>query len=370
MKRLLYLVTRSEVGGAQVHVLQLLRALKARFDVHVAVGDEGFLTREARCLGVEVHVLPALVQPISPIRDLAAIWSTLKLLRTLRPSLVHAHSSKAGLVGRIAAVQTGVPAVFTAHGWAFAEGVPPGRRLLAILAERTAARWADRIITVSEQDRMLALRYGVGPASKLVTIYNGVADIPLQARPAAGNDAGNEICVIMVARFSPQKDHSLLIRALAGVQGTWRLKLVGEGPTRPQVESLVRSLGLQERVEFLGARQDVPTLLAGAHVFVLTSNWEGFPLSILEAMRAGLPVIASDVGGVREAVLEGITGFLVPRGNELILRNRLELILADSALRLRMGQAGRQHYIAHFTTDTMVSRILEVYMQVLSPEAV
>jgi glycosyltransferase involved in cell wall biosynthesis len=171
----------------------------------------------------------------------------------------------------------------------------------------------------------------------------------------------------MVARFGPQKDHVTLLRALAGLrEHPWELDLIGGGPLMKQTESLAATLGLGGRVRFLGQRMDVDQILAQAQVFLLVSNWEGFPLSILEAMRAGLPVVASSVGGIDESVRDDETGYLVPRGDVEQLRDRIGRLLAAPALRLRLGSSGRTHYEQHFTLGLSVTKTLAVYRDVLT----
>ena len=166
----------------------------------------------------------------------------------------------------------------------------------------------------------------------------------------------------MVARFQPQKDHPTLFRALAGLKDhPWAVDLIGDGPLMGQMESLAAELGLGERVRFLGQRKDVDQILAQAQAFLLVSNWEGFPLSILEAMRAGLPVVASDVGGSAESVRDGESGFVVPRGDVGLVRDRIERLLLDPGLRARIGSSGRALYEREFTLDRMVTRDVRVY---------
>ena len=360
--KLLYIITRAEHGGAPGHVGTLLQGFRDELDVTLATGEEGVLTRQARALGVPVHILPSLVRPIALAKDARAVEEALCCVRSADPDLIHLHSSKAGLIGRVAARRAGVPAVFTAHGWGFTDGVPWRRKNVVLLSEWLAARWTRKIITVSETDRRLALRYRVARPEALATIHNGIPDTLERALPEDGNPA----TIIMVARFVPQKDPHLLLEALTGIDpSTYRLLLVGDGPGRPQAEAHARALGLNN-VEFLGTRDDVPELLAGSHVFVLPTKWEGFPISILEAMRAGLPIIASDVGGVREAVGEGETGFLVPRGDAATLRVRLELLLKSRELRARLGAEGRRRYEARFGLERMLAKTYDVYTDVLS----
>jgi len=233
---------------------------------------------------------------------------------------------------------------------------------VATIGERLVSRFSSAIITVSEADRALALRYRVVPLRSMTVVHNGIRDTAEQSHSEAGDAAH----IVMVARFSPQKDQVLLLKALVEQEKPYRLSLVGEGPKQTAVQALTLELGLSGRVNFLGACGDVSRILAEANVFVLTSNWEGLPISILEAMRAGLPVIASDVGGVREAVVDGETGFLVDRGNLVMLRSRLQQLLADPELRKKMGEAGRKRYLEYFTVERMLEATLRVYTEVLT----
>ncbi|WP_244341599.1 glycosyltransferase family 4 protein [Thermus thermophilus] len=361
--RLLYLITRAEPGGAQVHLLELLRGFRDRAELHLGVGEDqdGFLVEEARALGVRVHLLRHLVQPVRPVKDFLGLFEVMALVRKVQPHLLHAHSSKAGFLGRLAGRALGVKSVFTAHGWAFTDGVPEGRKRLALAMERLAGRLGDLVLAVSEYDRALALRHKAVPPERIRVVHNGVPDTPFRADPRKEPPR-----LAMVARFAPPKDHALLLKALSGLKELpWSLDLVGEGPLLPQAKALAEALGLGERVRFLGKRLDVDRVLAEAQVFVLATNWEGLPLSVLEAMRAGLPVVATGVGGVGEAVVEGKTGFLVGRGDEEALRARLRTLLLSPDLRARLGEAGRRRYEEGFTLDGMLARVWAAYEEVL-----
>jgi glycosyltransferase involved in cell wall biosynthesis len=364
--RILYLITKAEVGGAQIHLAELIRGFHREFDLYLAAGQNGFLVREARDLGIRVTVLRHLVHSIKPWKDVRALAEVLRLVVAVRPNLVHAHTAKAGVIARLAAFGLKVPSVYTVHGWQFADGVPLPRKLLALPVESLAAEYTDRIIVVSEADRRLASRYGIDRSGRIVVIRNGIPDVPWRANPAEGNP----VRVVMVARFAPPKAQDQLLRALAPVKDRrWVLQLVGDGPTRTSAERLADRLGMSDRVMFLGERTDVAKLLAQSHVFVLASNWEGFPLTVLEAMRAGLPVVASDVGGVDEAVVDGETGFLVPRGNIEALRERIVRLIQSPALRLSMGKAGRIRYEQQFTVERMLQQTRSVYHDVLAAPA-
>ena len=355
--KILYLITRGDLGGAQVHLLDLLSRLREREDLVVGVGEDGYFADGVQVLGIPCHIVPSLIQPIAPSQDIRALVELVGLIRSVKPDLVHAHTSKAGFLGRSAAAIAGVPSVFTAHTWCFAEGTRWKWKLAGIPSEWLAARCSSAIINVSHANRDLAKRYRIAGQDRLLVIHNGIPDSPHRAKP----DRPGVPTIAVVARCCPQKDQALLLRALAEIKAPARAIFVGDGPTLPNLKAEARLLGLLDRVEFLGQRLDVAELLASAHVFALPTHWEGFPLSILEAMRAGLPVVASSAGGVAEAVIEGETGFLFSCGDAGTFRARLQHLLESPALRRTMGDAGRRRYEAEFTLDGMVRKTLAVY---------
>jgi glycosyltransferase involved in cell wall biosynthesis len=256
----------------------------------------------------------------------------------------------------------GIPVIFTAHGWAFTPGVPQRDATVYRWIERVAAPLASKIITVSEFDRQLALTRGIASSDKVVTIHNGMPDIGQELR---ADPARTPVRLAMVARFEPQKDHATLFTALAGLRHEpWQLDLIGNGPLLSEAKSMTQRLELSDRVQFWGQRMDVDALLSKAQVAMLITNWEGFPRSILEAMRAGLPVIASAVGGIAESVRDGETGFTVVQGDVEGLRRRLKQLLSDPELRVRMGQAARRLYEQNFTLARTVDRTLAIYREV------
>jgi len=216
-------------------------------------------------------------------------------------------------------------------------------------------------------DREAAVRSRLAPPERVITVHNAMPDVDpsLRADPSVSPPR-----LVQVARMVPQKDQPTLLRALAGLQDLdWHLDLIGDGPLLGQVQELAESLGLSERVTFLGYRSDVAERLAQAQVFLLITNWEGFPRSILEGMRAGLPVVASDVGGVRESVADGLNGYVVPPGDAEAVRERLRALLTAPDLRARMGAAGRAAYEETYTFDRLVARMTEVYEEVIERRA-
>src|SRR5581483_5042340 len=217
--KILYLITRAEMGGGQTHVADLMRGLRDDFDVELATGEEGYLTDLAGDLGVRCHILPDLVQPMQPLKDLKALRQCVRLIRAIRPDLVHTHTSKAGVIGRLASRIGGVPSIFTAHTWCFAEGTSLKWKLVGLPVERLAARCCRRIITVSEANRSLAIRQRVAPENHFVTIHNGVADCTARARHKPTGVPN----IVMVARFSEQKAQSLLVEAVRQIRMPFKL---------------------------------------------------------------------------------------------------------------------------------------------------
>lgn len=368
--RLAVLVTRMHpLGGAQVHVRHLTIALQAQgHSCTVITSSAGPLVEDLRSHRVPVILLKHLRRPINPVRDLLALREIRSVMTDLRPELVTTHMSKAGLLGRLAVRPLGIPIVVTAHGWAFTPGIPLVQAALYRKVERSVGHLADRFIAVSEFDRRLALDAGLAGEDRVVTVHNGVPDIDAQLRADAGQ---TPVRLVMVARMDAQKDQPTLLRALAGLQEyDWELDLVGDGENRSRVESLASSLGIRSRIRFLGQRTDVDQILANAQISLLVTNWEGFPMVILEAMRAGLPVVATSAGGSGEAIIHEETGFLVPGGSVEVLRERIRTLLTMPELRIRMGEAGRARYQQYFTLERTVSRTFDVYRDVIEQRRV
>jgi glycosyltransferase involved in cell wall biosynthesis len=361
--RVLLLITLAEVGGAQAYVASLLPALAGRFDVVVAAHGSGPLRAAAAEAGVRFVGLEHVRRSINPWRDFAGFVELVRLLRRERPDIVHASSSKAGVLGRLAAFAVGVPIrIFTVHGWAF--GAHSG------LAARLY-RWADRLlrpittvtICVSESERTAGLRARTCSAQRTVVIRNAV---PLDGVPRAYPDRTRPL-LVAVGRLKAPKDFVTLVRALAVLPpDSFDALLVGDGPDRPMLEAEVRRLGLRDRVRLAGERHDVAELLAAADVFVLSSLSEGLPVSVLEAMAAGLPVVASRVGGVPELVAEGETGLLVAPSDAHDLAGALGRLIGDRELRRRLGAAGRVRAETQFDPDSFRRAHVDLYAEELA----
>jgi glycosyltransferase involved in cell wall biosynthesis len=366
--KICFIITRSEnCGGANVYVRELAKLFIEKGDnAIILAGENGPFFDELSKLNIPFMKMNNLIRPIHPLTDSLAFFEIRKTLKKINPDIVSTNSSKAGLIGRLAAKSLKLPVTFTAHGWAFSEGIPEAKRKIYILIERFAAKFCDKIITVSEYDRNLAIKEGICNQHKLVTIHNGMPDI---SESFIAHPDKSLPTITMIARFQEQKDHRTLLRALAGLKELeWQLNLVGDGPLKSKMEELALNLHIKEKCSFLGNRNDVPAILSKTQIFVLISNWEGFPISILEAMRSGLPVIASDVGGVKEALIHDKTGYLVGKNDSDELKTYLSLLIQSSSKRKLMGINGRSFFLENFLVEKMACPTKQTFQQILEQQ--
>ena len=346
--RILFLVSSLE-SGIGAALLSTARHLGDRYRLTVCeFRSEGSASKErARSLGIQVIELGK--RGVNP----SIVFDLLVVASAHRPRLVQGFELEtnfyACLVGRV----VGARVVATFHGMvsAFRRSRRPALSL--------TLRAADRIVSVSPAIGRRCVAHA-GPAGRrLVVIPNGV-DVP--PAPASRRDGGAPLTVICVANlYSPLKGHAVLLRAMALLGAGLRLRLVGDGDLRSELERLTDRLHLRDRVSFLGRRDDVGELLAESDVFVLPSFSEGCPMALLEAMMAGLPVVASGVGGVREVVRDRVTGLLVPPGDPSALARVLETLAAEPALRDELGTAARREAAASFRADVTAKRYKELY---------
>ena len=361
------LITRGDAGGAQNHVLSLIRHLRHQIRFTLGCGEAGYLITEAEKMGVETIVVPHLKRPISPLTDLRCVRALKRILARQNPDLVHLHSSKSGVVGRLAARSVNLKSLFTAHGWAFTEGSGLVRRSYGLIIEWVMARFGDGIIAVSRYDYRLARKYGVIGSGvpgndRSWLIRNGARAIQVEEETQQRGD--KPVRLLHVGRLERAKNQRLLIEAVSMIERDFSLTIVGNGLLRPGLDESVDRYGLADRVTFAESPQ-VDPYFADADIFVLSSSYEGLPLAILEAMSAGLAVVATDVGGVGEVVSDGISGFLVNRGDARGISEKLTRLIDDEELRREFGQNGQRIYREHFTEERMCEQTLAVYQTLI-----
>ena len=305
--RVLHIITRMIVGGAQENtMLSCALADRTRFSSELLTGPqtgpEGDLHGESRARGVTLRIEPSLVRELHPWKDLVALVRLVRVFRRGDWDVVHTHSSKAGILGRLAARIAGIPVVVhTVHGWGFHPRQSAAIRHFYVMLERACARWCARLIVVGGADREAGLALGIGRPEQYVLVrsgieievYRDVSVTPAEVRRRFGIPA-DAFVIGCVGRLSAQKAPLDLVAAFAKVAaevGSAHLLLVGDGPLRGEVEAAVRKAGLTGRVHLAGLRRDVPELLRAFDVFALASHWEGLPRVFSQAMAAGLPMI-------------------------------------------------------------------------------
>lgn len=368
-KRLLYFITLSEIGGAQKVVYQLIRNFCKTHKIYLVCPPNGQLLQWVQDLDsdVEIITLSSLKREISLVNDLLVFFKMIFILKKERIDILHCHSSKAGLIGRFAGWLAGTKnIIFTVHGWSsyvtqnrFAKGIYD-------FSEKLASLISTSIVCVTDKDRKYALDQIKIKCKKLHVINNGI-DINYAQIPYLRNELGideGKIIIGTVARLSVQKNplftievYSEILKKNEQVIFIW----IGDGPLKKQCYELIEKNGIGKSFILLGDRTDVEYLIPDFDIFSLLSDWESMPLSILEAMAAGLPVLASDVGGIRELVQDNINGVIIKNKDLYETREQIYSILADKQKRIVFGDNSRKLFLEKFTEDKMINEYLKLY---------
>ncbi|MGH7258052.1 MAG: glycosyltransferase family 4 protein [Nitrospiraceae bacterium] len=325
-----HVITKLELGGAQEVALRVVSSLdRGLFRAVLIAGPGGLLLEEAQMLpGVEVRIVSSLVREITPLNDLRALVQLVQTFRQLRPTIVHTHSSKAGILGRLAAWMAGVPViVHTIHGYGITPEQPGWVRRILIALEWLIGRITTFWIAVSNADLKQGLRWRLFANERVLLARPGIDPKPFIAkREGAMRDrlrselgvGSSGILIGTVSCLKPQKapeDFVKVARLIAQEFPEARFILVGDGELRGRIERLVGESLLSDRFHLLGWRRDIPDLMNALDVFMLTSRWEGLPCVLLEARAAAIPIVATRVGGAQEAIDEGTHGWLCQSGD-------------------------------------------------------
>jgi len=349
-----HIITKLELGGAQQNTLFTVSHLdRTRFHPILMTGGEpGLLDREAASVPtVEFYRVASLIRPVSPLADLLALIRLTRLLAGLKPTIVHTHSSKAGIVGRLAAKLAGVPIIIhSIHGFGFTPAQGPMVRRFLVVVERLVARVTTRFIAVSEANRKQGVDMGLFTMDRCVVIRSGI-DVERfrttkvhreSKRRELGLDPTRPV-VGMIAPFKPQKAPLDFVRVVAlvhEVKPDTQFLLVGDGELRSAIETEIAQSGLTGLVHLTGWRRDIPEIIRCLDVFVLTSRWEGLPRVYLEARASGVPAVGTNVDGASEAVQDGVNGYLAEPGDVRTMAERVLHLLAHPDEAARMGQNG------------------------------
>jgi len=395
MIKVCHLITKLELGGAQQNTLYTVRHIdRQRFLPILMTGAEGQLVQDAEeDAHVRKYYLPELVREIRLARDVSAMIRLRQLLRqeaqqtSQIPMIVHTHSSKAGILGRWAAKSAGIsPIIHSIHGFGFHRDQRPIARQCYIALEWLTARITTHFIAVSAANMRAGLELGFFSPSRVSLIRSGIEIEKFQRyatlSPAAFEEwRAKKLSALgwpldvprigMVACFKPQKaplEFVQVIERVAAQFPTIHAVMVGDGELRPQIEALIQETQLQRQITLAGWRTDMPEIFPLFDLLVLTSHWEGLPRVCPQAMAAGLPIVATNVDGIPEAVIDGVNGFVKAPGDIDGLADRIMFLLCHPEQAKAMGSAGQQS-VAEFDIHRMVQQQEELYLRLTHQEA-
>jgi glycosyltransferase involved in cell wall biosynthesis len=386
--RVTRIIARLNVGGPAIQAITLTRRLEEHgFQTRLIRGAEAAEEGNMDYLAQELGVRPTLVQTMRRdpgLADLRALATLVRLLRRDRPGVVHTHAAKGGTLGRIATVvafprrRSRPVIIHTYHGHSLTGYFGGATAGFYRLVERLLAPVTDRLIAVSQEVRDDLVALGVGRPEKFTVVPLGFDLSPFssdeqraerRARLRRAWGAGDETLVVtLIARLVPIKrvDRFLEAAAIVAEGRSVRFVVVGDGQLRERLQTSAQATALGDRLFWAGFRRDIPDVCYASDVVVLTSDNEGTPVSLIEAQAAAVPVVATDVGGVRSVVLDGVTGFLAPVGEVAVLAAGVGRLLDDPSLRAQMSAAGRAHATSKFTLSRLAEDHVRLYRELLS----
>jgi glycosyltransferase involved in cell wall biosynthesis len=359
--KILLLSTNADLAGAPLHVKQVALSLfRDGHDVVVVFGVDGVVKDYLDAQGVRTRVVYGMRSSINPFKDIRAYLDLIRIVKGECPDLIHCHSAKAGMIGRLVASKLKIPCIYTVHGWGFGVGRKILNSIILKIVEKSLKSLTANFIAVSEADRLIGIDVLGISKKNIKTIRNGInfPISPANLRPSAAR-------VIMVARNDFQKDYITLSRAIS-LSSIKYACYVGAGTDELVFKSkVIKYVGEGCIIDFLGLRNDVNNLLESSSIFVLSSRYEALPLSIIEAMSKGLPIIASNVGGNNELIVHGLNGFLFKSGDALELARYLDILNNDEEMRRKMGAESIRRYLLEFSEERMMADLYEVYNDAL-----
>lgn len=384
--KVMRIIARLNIGGPSFHVVNLNTGLAPdRYDSILVTGmeepHEGTLKDMAAARGVHLEVIPELGREIHWRKDMVTIGKLLKLMRRYRPHIVHTHTAKAGLVGRIAARLAGVPIVcHTFHGHVLTGYFGPIKTRLFIQLEKFGALLSDRIITLTEGLRDEIISLGISRADHFAVIPLGF-DLSPFARQSRGHGEfkrelgipDQERLVGAVGRLTKIKNLPLLLNAVQRIHQIdphLHLALIGDGELRQELEDYVRYLGILPVVHFTGWRRDLPFIYSDLDAVVISSDNEGTPVSLIEAMAANCPVVATSVGGVGDLIADGQTGRLVPPGEVESLAQSILRTFQEPQKTMTMARKAQESILARYHLDRLIKDVDDLYHRLLQEKGI
>jgi glycosyltransferase involved in cell wall biosynthesis len=370
--KVLQLITRLDKGGAPQIFLKLIKGLKEEgIDVVMTSGPSQQPEEEPRGFSQLFHIpyypLSHLRRDIAPIRDIIALYEIISLIRRERPTLLHTHTTKAGILGRVAGWMTRTKTIHTPHGHLFYGYFGKGKERCYVFLEKLAARFCERIITISEDERREYLQRGIGNAKKVVTVYNGIDTRQFpgdEKKVRAELRIAQQVPVVgFVGRMEQVKGPHLFVEAAIRIQNTVskaHFIMVGDGPMKEELMKKAQGL---PHFHFVGYREDITDAIAALDLIIIPSLNDGFNLVAVEAMASSKPIVATAVGGLPEVVGEG--GTLVRPDDTTGLAQKTIQLIKTPELRKKLGEKGRKRAETLFDWDVCLQRTLDIYHQVV-----
>lgn len=379
--KILYIVTQPEFGGAQRYVYDLAKKMRDDFDVVVVAGEPNeipTLLRKCEKKEIKTRRLKYLCREINPLKDILAIFEIKKLLKEEKPDILHLNSSKASVIGSLAGKFSKFKPkiVYTVHGWVFSEPLGLPRKFIYILLEWIAARFRNATIVLSEKEKNISLKYRLSKPENTFLIRHGLKPPEFIERKAAREQfkiKNDDFAIGTVANFYPSKGLQYLIEAVAKIpylpagrqNPKFQIYIIGEGKERKNLEKLIKKYKLENKIFLLGAISKAQKYLKAFDMFVLPSLKEGFPYALIEAMYAGLPIVATKVGGIPEMIENNKNGILVPPANSKILAEKISELLKNRKFAENLGMRALLSAQEKFSLEKMINETKSVYLSLI-----
>lgn len=386
--KIIYLVTKSDFGGAQRYVYDLAANLSQNFTNIIAggePGDDGELAKKLNAAGIRYLPLSHLKRAISPWHDWLAFWQIVKLIKKEKPDIIHLNSSKISILGSIVValfrvlnfcgirIVSRFRVIYTVHGWVFNEDLPWWKKTFYLLLEKWTAKFKTDIICLSEFEKQNAIRQKIAPAEKIKVIYNGIAPIDFlpreQARKKLSAIVGaaitdETILIGSIGNLYKNKGYEYLISAIDKLLVTGYsllVTIIGSGPEQNNLQLRINNYELENKIILTGAIPNAAQLLPAFDIYVCSSIKEGLPYSILEAMQAGLPIVATSVGAIPEVIKNSRTGMLVQPKNAAALADKLNYALHNLSLAQSLGVEAKKQVTAQYALQAMIEKTASLY---------
>ena len=372
-KTILYIITQSELGGAQKYVFDLAKNLQNEFNISVAVGEQGEkgeLINKLKQKNIKYYIIPHLKRAISPINDLLSLIEIIKLIKKIKPDIIHLNSSKISILGSIASIFSKSKIIYTAHGWVFNEPMPKWKKLFYKYSEKFTALFKNKIICVSEFDRQIAIKEKICSPKKLITIHNGIKQINFLSKQEARqklfkNNQDSKLIIGTIANLYKTKGLEYLIQSIKILTSNFQFPIItiiiGEGKERKNLQNLINQLNLKNSIFLFGKINNASELLKAFDIYICSSIKEGLSYTLIEAMQAELPIVATNVGGNSELIENNKTGILIKPQNQQELTNAINYLIKNKALSNQLRVNAEQKAMNEFSLESMISKTKKIY---------